>query len=624
MTEDLTELQLLNEIQRGLKKGEAEIVLQRSLVLAERFPTHTNILIASKNIQSVAPAIETGYSDKQKVNVALVYSSTVNWIKDYLTVVLFKENLYPKIYVTPYQQTEQEILNPESGLYRFKPEVLFFHMELTSLIPFDIQYEQSSAEAVVKKIRSFVDCIHRCTKSLIVIDNFPQPAYLPIRSLQDLKLNTLKEWFNELNRALADEFQSDNSVVICDFDSLAACHGRERTVNLKLFYLAHMELSESFLPQISKKYIGYIKALKGKGRKCIVVDLDNTLWGGVIGEDGMEGIRLSQNGDGKEFYDFQRLLYSLTHRGILLAVNSKNNPDDALKVMREHSSMVLREKHFCSIKINWDNKVSNFLEIARELKIGLDSMVFWDDDPRERALVRQALPQVLVPETPKDPSEYCRFLSGLNDFEMIHFTDEDAKRTELYLEQKQREQFKENFQSLEDFLWNLEMTVRISSVTEKDLPRIAQLMQRTNQFNMTAHRYTVSELKELINSSHHLFAIHVEDRFGDSGAVGSAILEKQGRSCVIKAFLLSCRILGRGVEDYFMNHLYHAAKSEGADRLVGELIFTEKNQPARDFYEKYGFTLLKQAGDRSEWVYAIGGNQPKPVAWINAGQHVRK
>ncbi len=616
--------ELLQQIRESLKNGDAQGILRDNVLLAEQFPTHANTLIAAKNIQSVMPILEKDYSQKQKVRIALLYSSTAEWIKEYLTAGLLSEKLFPQIYTAPYQQVEQEILNMESNFYHFDPEIIFFHLELSSVLPVDPAYEKSDIEKTVGKIHSLVHLIQRQTKSLIVIDNFPQPAYLPIRSPRDLKSNTLKEWFNELNGALADEFQSDNSVVICDLDSLAAFHGRERTTSPKLFYLAHIELSESFLPQVSKKYIGYIKALKGMGRKCIVVDLDNTLWGGVIGEDGMEGIRLSQNGDGREFFDFQKLLYNFTQRGILLAINSKNNPDDALKAIREHPSMFLKEDHFSSIKINWNNKVSNFMEIARELKIGLDAMAFLDDDPRERALVRQGLPQVLVPEMPKDPSEYGRLLSSLNDFEMIHFSDEDTKRTELYLEQREREQFKENFQSLEDFLWNLEIAVRISSVTEKDLPRIAQLMQRTNQFNMTTRRYTVNELKELLNSSHHLFTVQVKDRFGDSGTVGSAILEKQGRSYIIKAFLLSCRILGRGIEDHFMNHLYHAAKAEGADRLVGKLIFTEKNQPARDFYKKYGFTLLKQEGDQSEWVYAIDGNPPKPVAWINTGQHVRK
>ena len=618
------EEQLLQQIRESLENGDAQEILRGNLLLVKQFPTHANTLIAAKNIQSVMTALEKDYSQKQKTKIALLYSSTSEWVKEYLTIGLLSEKLFPQIYAAPYQQVEQEILTLESDLYHFEPEIVFFHLELSSILPADPACEENDIKKAVGKIRSLVNLMRRQTKSLIVIDNFQQPPYLPIRSSRDLKSNTLKEWFNDLNRALADEFQSDDSVLICDLDGLAAFHGREKAVNSKLFYLAHMELSESFLPQVIKKYIGYVKALKGKGRKCIVVDLDNTLWGGVIGEDGLEGIRLSQNGEGREFFDFQKLLHSFTQRGVLLAVNSKNNPDDALKAIREHPCMFLKEEHFCSLKINWKNKVSNFMEIARELKIGLDAMVFLDDDPRERALIRQALPQVLVPEMPKDPSEYGRLLSGLNDFEMIQFTEEDTKRTGFYLAQREREQFKENFQSLEDFLWNLEIEARISTITEKDLPRITQLMQRTNQFNMTTRRYTVNELKEFLNSSHHLFAIHVKDRFGDSGAVGSAILKKQGRDCVIKAFLLSCRVLGRGIEDYFMNHLYQTAKGEGAERLVGELIFTEKNPPARDFYRKYGFTLLKQEVGRSEWIYPLNGNQPKPVAWINAGQHARK
>ncbi|MBI1976277.1 MAG: HAD-IIIC family phosphatase [Candidatus Omnitrophica bacterium] len=620
----LTEEEILKDIRQAQQKKDPAAILQSSLALAEHFPGHSNRLIAAKSINGAIPALEAEYSERQKARIALIFSSTAAWLKDYLTVDLCGEGILPQIYVAPYRQMEQEVLNLESDLYRFSPEIIFLHAELSSLLPQDSQYDDRAIRAVVDALASLVHSLRKKTKSLIIIDNFPQPAYLPVRSNRDLKANSVKEWFFQLNNAVSDCFQRDDSILISDFDHLTAVHGKERATDPKWLYLAHLEISESFLPSVSRKYAGYVKALKGKTRKCLVLDLDNTLWGGIIGEDGMEGIRLSQTGEGREFYEFQKFLQSLTHRGVLLAVNSKNNYEDAVKIIREHPSMLLKEAHFCCLKINWKDKSSNLLEIAQELNIGVDAIVFVDDDPRERALVRQSLPQVLVPEMPADPAEYCRVLSRLNDFETLNFTEEDLKRTELYRQQKQREQLRESSSSLGDYLWSLEISVEVFEAGGKELPRIAQLMQKTNQFNMTARRFSVAELKNLAETGWRLFAVQVKDRFGDNGISGSAVLEKQGRSCVIKSFLMSCRVLGRGVEDYLMNHLYQTAKSEGAERLVGELIFTEKNQPARGFYSQYGFTLLKQEGDKSEWVYPVEGNQPKPVAWINAGRHARK
>lgn len=621
----ITEEQLFKKIQEALQKREPQDVLRYSLHLAECFPSHSNILIASRNIQSIVRELEASFHEKTRVKVALLYSSTADWVKDYLLVSLFAERLFPQIYLAPYNQVEQEILNPKSGFYHFAPEIVFFHMELSSVLPDVSRYEENDVEEAVRKIRGLTDQIRGRTRSVVVIDNFPQPPHLTARSGEDLKVNSLKEWFHRLNRRLGEEFLDDDAVMISDFDQLTGIHGKEISVNLKLLYLAHIEFSESFLPIVCKKYAGYVKALKGKGRKCVVLDLDHTLWGGVVGEDGFEGIRLSQTGEGRAFFEFQKLLKELMERGVLLAVNSKNNPQDALKVIREHPSMLLREKHFCCVKINWDDKASNMIQISRQLNIGLDSMVFLDDDPRERALVRKALPGVLVPEMPPDPSQYGSLLMGLNDFEMLSFSEEDAKRTQLYQEQRERDESKGNFQSLEEFLYDLEISVRISPAAEKDLPRICQLMQRTNQFNMTARRYTSAELGPMVSAeAFRLFTLHVADRFGESGLVGAAVLERERDSFWVRAFLLSCRVLGRGIENFFMNHLCRTAKDEGAVRLIGELIFTEKNQPARDFYQKYGFTPARQNETSSEWIYPVQEKIPVPVAWINAERYAKR
>lgn len=615
----LEESVLLARIQQSLDQRDFQNVLQQTLWLVERFPSHSNVLVASQKLRGIAPWLKDQYPKHHKVRIALCFSSTAQWVVDYLVVRSFQENLYPEIYVTPYNHLEQQILVSGSDFYQFQPEIVFLHLELESILPLIHEYQSQDVQNVLAHLLRLIDPILSRTKAIVVVDNFISPTYFLRSPDRNLKITSLKDWFYHLNHDLELEWADNPSVVINDLDSLSAVHGKERVRSLKWYYLAHMEFSESFLPLLSARYIGFIKALKGKLRKCIVLDLDDTLWGGTIGEDGMDGIRLSQTGQGEPYYEFQRVLRDLNRRGILLAINSKNNYEDAIQVLQKHPAMLLREENFAALKINWQDKATNLIEIAKELNIGLDSMVFLENDPRERDLIRHSFPQVLVPELPIDSSEYGLFISKMNDFEQLAVSEEDLKRAQLYKEQRARTQFQKTVQSFEEFLWSLEIQARIDLVTENDLPRVVQLMQRTNQFNMANRRYLLLELKQMLSSQDHLlFVLRVKDRFGDSGSVGTIVVEKQNQNKVffIKEFLLSCRVLGRGIENFFMNYLLEIATQHETDRLIGEVFYTEKNQPARSFYQTYGFCLLEQTDSGSRWVYSVKERPPKPVPWI--------
>jgi FkbH-like protein len=353
-----------------------------------------------------------------------------------------------------------------------------------------------------------------------------------------------------------------------------------------------MEYSESFVPALARAQAGYVKAVKGRGRKCIVVDLDDTLWGGIVGEDGIDGIHLGETPPGNIFADFQRLLRDFHDRGILLAINSKNNPEDALEVIRDHPAMVLREEHFTAMRINWQDKVTNLREIAAELNLGLDSFVFVDDNPAERLHVEQALPEVLTVDLPRDSAAYRRCLEQLNDFTVVQLTPEDMSRTSMYRAERQRRSLHESSASLDEFLASLRMEVSIEPLAPRTVRRAAQLVQRTNQFNLTTRRYSDEDLRRLgENGRFHIWTMAVRDVFGDNGIVGLAIVEAGEEHWRIDTFLMSCRVLGRRLEDELLGIVANGARTAGAAQLLGTYRPTKKNGQVQDFYRQRGFRL---------------------------------
>lgn len=321
-------------------------------------------------------------------------------------------------------------------------------------------------------------------------------------------------------------------------------------------------------------------------KKCIVLDLDNTLWGGVVGEDGAEGLALSHESPGSGFVAFQQALLDHYHRGVILAINSRNNPEEAWQVIREHPNMILKEPHFAAVRINWQDKTANLQELARELNIGLDSMVFIDDDPHNRALVRSLLPEVAVPELPSDSAEYARFLNSLTYFEGGVVTDEDTMRGNFYVTERLRLARQKEYDRKEDFLHSLGLQLLVYEDDDGQLPRLAQLTEKTNQFNTNKRILTEEDLAAYIRSPHHQVVYgKLQDVFGDYGIVLFALVEMQGSRWHIDSLLMSCRVFGRGAEDAFLAALAERARAAGAEELVISFIPTEKNMPAKEFVD---------------------------------------
>ncbi len=321
-------------------------------------------------------------------------------------------------------------------------------------------------------------------------------------------------------------------------------------------------------------------------KKCIVLDLDNTLWGGVIGEDGMEGIKLGLSEPGASFVAFQQALLDLHHRGIVLAVNSYNNEADAMEVIRKHPNMVLKEDHFAARRINWGDKTANIRELAQELNIGLDSMVFLDDMPMNRESMRALVPEVETPELPADPADYVKFLLSLGYFDGGPVTDEDKMRGNLYVTERLRKEAEKAFTDKTDFLKSLRLEVSTHRDDASSIERLAQLTEKTNQFNTNKRPLTIDEMRGIIESPDmSVFHGSAIDRFGDSGIITLAIVDKGPDAWTIRSFVLSCRVFGRGIEHALLHVIARAAENEGVRSLRIELTPTEKNAPARDFVD---------------------------------------
>ena len=337
----------------------------------------------------------------------------------------------------------------------------------------------------------------------------------------------------------------------------------------------------------------------------------------MIGEDGMTGIKCDAEYPGAAYQALQRVMLDFSKRGILLAICSKNNPDDAMEALNSHPGMLLRPKHFAAMRINWSDKAQNLREIASELNIGIDSLAFLDDNPVEREQVRAALPEVTLIELPDDPLEYAATLRECAAFERLTLSAEDQQRTAFYTEQRGRSEAEENFQSKEDFYRFLEQEAEIAPVLPATLARIAQLTQKTNQFNLTTRRYTEQQIADMAKRPEwQVSSMRVRDRFGDHGLVGVAITHDQGDVCKIDTFLLSCRVIGRTVETALLSYLAECAAARGRRHLSGWFLPTKKNLPAKDFYAQHEFQLEQQTSEGSWWTLDLQRQSVACPDWI--------
>lgn len=409
----------------------------------------------------------------------------------------------------------------------------------------------------------------------------------------------------EYNNALYAAEASHKNVKVIDITEFTRKFNAADLFDWKFYFMSQMGMN----PKLNKEFKAWwekkMNSISLKRKKCLVLDLDNTLWGGVLGEEGIEGIKIGGDYPGKAFLYWQEALLELSKSGVILTVCSKNNEQDVLDAWEKNPFIVLKKEHFAAYRINWTDKATNIKELAQELNIGLDSFVFVDDNPTERELIKQMLPMVEVPEFPAQPYELMPFFKQLVEdyFKVYSVTDEDKKKTEQYKQNAARAQAQNAFADFDSFLESLDIQITIEAANEFNIQRIAQMTQKTNQFNLTTHRYTEADVRGFVDEGWKVWCISVADKFGDNGITGAIMVKPDGE---IDTFLLSCRILGKGIEIAFVKKILAMLAEGGMETLSTKYLPTAKNAQVKDFWEKAGFTCVAETEDGSkEYLLAL-------------------
>lgn len=510
------------------------------------------------------------------------------------------------VFDADYDQIDAQVMAPDSELYRFAPQGVLLQMCTEKLQEafYDRPPEAraSFAEDTYARIRQIWSRIGSHIPATVLQCNFPLIDDGVFGQFGNKTEQSFLFQQRKLNYLLMQGCQEAKNTFLIDLDALQTALGRSTFADPKLYYVAKMPISLAALPAAAKLVVDVVRSLQGAVKKCLVLDLDNTLWGGVIGDDGLSGIQIGELGTGHAFSDFQKWLKELKNRGILLTVCSKNNEDTAEEPFEKHPEMVLRLEDFSMFVANWEDKARNIRTIQQSLNIGMDSMVFLDDNPFERELVRTMIPEITVPELPEDPALYLQYLRGLDLFETASYSREDAGRTEQYREKAQRAAFEAAFQSYDDYLEALQMRASAAAFDPFHYPRIAQLTQRSNQFNLRTVRYTEAEIEALAQDDSRIgLYFTLKDKFGDHGLISVVVLEKQPEDTLfISEWLMSCRVLKRGMEEFIVDKILSVAAQQGFRRVVGEYIPTPKNAMVKDLYEQLGFARLENGRFQAE------------------------
>ncbi|MHA2243745.1 MAG: HAD-IIIC family phosphatase [Candidatus Hodarchaeales archaeon] len=584
------------------------------LELVRREPTYRNYWNVYKRIKKLDFSKEK-IPSPQRISIALLSSFTIDPLAIFLDIDCRLKGLFPEIYVAPFNRYQEEVINEESGLYQSQADIILFFVEVESLLDdmFRVKFpqmktahKQAELDRIIRNLEQLLTSLIQRSETPVIFSNFVLPKFSPLGILDNKQEIGFKRFYQLLNIRLEKLFRNNKQVFIFDLNEVTSNYGKHNYMNYPMYYRGSLLFKESFLPHVSYELMGYINALKSKNRKCIVLDLDDTLWGGIIGEDELAGIKLNVTYPGNEFLDFQRSILSLNNRGIILAVNSKNNLEDALEVFQKHPFMLIKEKNLAAHRINWNDKVKNLIELSEEINIGLDSIVFIDDNPVERERVKMSLPDVHVVEMPSSPALFRQTIEKLNDFDTLSLTKEDLNRGEMYYARRKRQVLQQHVQSIEEFIKSLEIVAKIKYADDIVLPRVTSLLNRTNQFNLTTRRYTEAEILEMhTNSEKYLiYTLEVLDKYGHEGTVGVAVIEiSSAETYLIDSFLMSCRVIGRKIETVFLYKIIKDMQQKRVKNLEGEYIPTKKNSLVRNFYPKNNFRLLEERKDGyTRWV----------------------
>lgn len=502
------------------------------------------------------------------------------------------------LFEAEYNQVERQFLDPTSDLYRFDADFIVVFQSTHKLgehhSALSAEQQANLADERLQFVAGICSNPAMASKKIIYF-NYPEIEDTVFGSYANKVESSFTYQVRKLNYDLMRLSQQFPNLFICDIAGLQNKLGRDQMFAANVYTSTEMVLSIDALPYVASRVMDIVCAIKGQFKKCLILDLDNTVWGGVIGDDGLEGIQLGHGlGIGKAFTEFQMWVKKLKQRGIIICVASKNNEETAKEPFEKHPDMVLKLDDIAVFQANWDTKVDNIRTIQQILNIGFDSMVFLDDNPFERNMVRENIPAITVPELPEDPAEYLEYLYSLNLFETASYSNLDKDRTKQYQVEAQRVSLSKTFTNESDFLKSLNMVSVVSGFTKFNTPRVAQLSQRSNQFNLRTVRYTDADIEALANDPSVIdLSFTLEDKFGDNGLIAVVIMKPLDKETLfVDTWFMSCRVLKRGMENFTLNTMVEKAKAAGYKKIIGEYLPTPKNKMVEEHYSGLGFTAV--------------------------------
>ena len=546
-------------------------------------------------------ALKSDTSHLPEIKMALLGDTATQFLATALRGMGVKRGFSVNLFEAEYNQVERQLLDPTSELFQFDADyVVIFQSthklgEIHSMLPKEKQ--ESLADERLDFIASVCQSPLLAQKKIIYF-NYPEIDDTVFGSYANKVSESFTFQIRTLNYKLMLLSQQFPNLFICDLAALQNKLGRDFMFATNVYVSTEMVLAIDALPYVASRVMDVVTAISGQFKKCLILDLDNTIWGGVIGDDGIEGIQLGHGmGIGKAFTEFQMWVKKLRSRGIIICVASKNNEEVAKEPFLKHPDMVLSLEDIAVFQANWETKVDNIRTIQNILNISFDSMVFLDDNPFERNIVRDNIPGITVPELPEDPGEYLEYLYSLNLFETASYSKADKDRTKQYQVEAKRVSLSKSFKNEAEFLKSLDMVSVVSGFTKFNTPRVAQLSQRSNQFNLRTIRYTEADISQMSADPAVIdLSFTLEDKFGDNGLIAVIIMKPVDETTLfIDTWFMSCRVLKRGMENFTLNTMVRYALDAGYKRILGEYLPTKKNMMVENHYPNLGFTPVKEA-----------------------------
>jgi len=556
---------------------------------------------------------------EHQARVAVLSNFTAEGLEPFLTFHCLKNGIRPAIALGGFDTVMQDLIEPSSPVHVPPADLV-----VLALLPEQLDPAYGTpgwrGAAALERLADLFRAAATHTGALLAVNTFIPPYDADCGIASGGELSERIQEVGALNRFIRD-FVRENGTrfVLMDWERLARICGERDTVDYRFWYMSKAPFRQPFLNLCALEIVKVLRALQGEARKCLLLDCDNTLWGGVVGEIGLPGIALNPHSyPGNVFYDFQKQVLRFHERGVLIALVTKNNEDDVWEVLDRHPDCLIRRGHLAAWRINWDNKAQNIASIAAELNIGSDSMVFLDDSAMECDLVRTMLPEVEVLQVPANLSLFPRLLSRDGLFDTLATSAEDRKRSSLYRSEAERTRARLEFASADQYLASLGLVVTIRPAREEDAARVSQLTQKTNQFNLTIRRYSAARIEDFSRSGDAaVFSLQVSDRFGDSGLTGVLIALREGKLGRIDTFLLSCRVLGRNLETTFLERCLTLLEERwDVSEWLSEYIASPKNAQTADFYLKAGFTPLRTDAAGTSYRCDARVRTAQPVPYI--------